>query len=111
MGAALAAKDAALVATQAALAHEALETGRLREEKRQQWKSHGEKNEAEKAARLQAQLNSQRATVAEAQVSLRMDGETREFFETLMQEEPPAEQKYLRLLIDNQLTTLRNCKH
>ena len=60
--------------------------------------------------RRNKQLETAQAVAASAKMELRVDQDTREFFEMLMQEEPPAEQKYLRLLIDNQLTTLRNRK-
>ena len=39
---------------------------------------------------------------------MRLDLDSRAFFETLMTKEPPAEQKFLRHLIDNQLSILRN---
>ena len=48
------------------------------------------------------------AVAASAKVKLRMEAATREFFETLMQEKPSKEQRHLRLLIENQLDTLRN---
>ena len=37
---------------------------------------------------------------------MRVDAETRAFFETLMSKEPPPEQEFLRLLIEDQLKTL-----
>jgi hypothetical protein len=62
-------------------------------------------------ARLQAQLEQQSATVAAAHVSLKMDKESREFFEALMvNESPRASQKHLKLLIENQLAVLRSKK-
>jgi len=42
---------------------------------------------------------------------MRVDEETRAFFETLMLAAPPPQQARLRLLIANQLSTLRNAKH
>ena len=39
---------------------------------------------------------------------MRVDRETRELSETLMQEKPPPEQEHLSLLIQDQLKTLRN---
>ena len=39
---------------------------------------------------------------------MRVDAETRAFFETLMTETPPAAQKHLRLLLQNQISTMRN---
>jgi hypothetical protein len=62
-------------------------------------------------ARLQAQLEQQSATVAAAHVSLKMDKESREFFEALMvKESPHASQKHLKLLIENQLAVIRSKK-
>ena len=39
-----------------------------------------------------------------------MDDESRAFFETLMTAEPPPAQRHLRLLLENQLATLRSKK-
>ena len=38
---------------------------------------------------------------------MRMDADTRNFFEPLMTENPPMGQTHLRKLIENQLTILR----
>ena len=50
------------------------------------------------------------AAASSATTKLRMDVESRALFELLMQEKPPAAQRHLRLLLENQLTTLRNKK-
>jgi len=43
-----------------------------------------------------------------AQQWMRVDEKTRAFFETLMTEKPPDAQRNLRLLIENQITTMRS---
>ena len=58
--------------------------------------------------RRDKQLDMAAAVAASTKVKLKVTEETREFFETLMQEEPDADHQNLRLLIENQLETLRN---
>ena len=48
------------------------------------------------------------ANVVSQKVSLKLDKESREFMALLMMETPPEEQRFLRLLIKDQLSTLRN---
>ena len=62
-------------------------------------------------ARREHKLEVAAAVAASTKVKLKVAAETRAFFETLMQEDPPAEQRFLRLLIENQVRQLRPCPH
>merc|ERR1712194_705806 len=58
--------------------------------------------------RREAALKEAQAELSSVEKKMRLDLDSRAFFETLMTKEPPAEQKFLRHLIDNQLSILRN---
>jgi hypothetical protein len=65
-------------------------------------------HDGRKLQRREHQVELAAAHVSASKVRLRLCAESRDFFETLMNENPPAEQRHLRLLIENQLSTLRN---
>jgi len=69
------------------------------------------RSETAKVARREHKLEVAAAVAASTKVKLKVAAETRAFFETLMQEDPPAEQRFLRLLIENQVRQLRPCPH